>query len=147
MPEPSPSHAVDACLAALEIQDFMARANAERGKIGLSPWEIRIGLHTGPVMAGVVGRRKFTYDIWGDAVNVAAAMEANGVAGRIVLSDRTRHQADALFETSPHGTVEVKNRGPMETWFLDRIRADFAEDTEGRVSNAAFAARRGDARG
>ena len=83
LPEVQRTHPVDACLAALELQDYMSRANQQRERLRLPRWELRIGLHTGSVMAGVVGRRKFTYDIWGDAVNVAARMEAAGNAGCI----------------------------------------------------------------
>ncbi len=79
---------------------------------------IRIGLACGPVVAGVVGSKKFFYDVWGDAVNVAARMESTGVAGRIQVSPafRERISGDFLFE--PRGKIEVKGKGPMETWFL-----------------------------
>jgi len=111
LPEENRSHPVDACHAALEIQEFMTRTNRQREKMRLQPWELRIGLHTGPVMAGVVGRKKFTYDIWGDAVNVAARMESSGEAGRIALSESTYNRVKDHFECEDRGPIEVNNKG------------------------------------
>ena len=124
LPEENQTHAVDVCRAALEIQEFMNRVNRQREKMRLLPWELRIGIHTGPVMAGVVGRKKFTYDIWGDAVNIAALMESNGEAGRITLSESTYHRVENRFECEHRGTVEAKNKGLLDTYFLNRIRPE-----------------------
>ena len=123
LPEENRTHPVDACRAALEIQEFMARANRQREKMRLPRWELRIGLHTGSVMAGVVGRKKFTYDIWGDAVNVAARMESNGAAGRIALSESTYHRVKDQFECEHHGQIEAKNKGLLDMYFLNRIKS------------------------
>lgn len=123
LPEENHTHPVNACRAALEIQEFMARANRQREKMRLPKWELRIGLHTGSVMAGVVGRKKFTYDIWGDAVNVAARMESNGVAGRIALSESTYHRVKDQFECEHHGQIEAKNKGLLNVYFLNRIKS------------------------
>jgi class 3 adenylate cyclase len=119
LPEENRSHPEDACRAALEIQDFMTRVNSQRQKMRLQPWELRVGLHTGPVMAGVVGKKKFTYDIWGDAVNIAARMESSGEAGRIALSESTYHHVKDLFDCEPRDPVEAKNKGPMNSYFLN----------------------------
>jgi class 3 adenylate cyclase len=126
LPEENRSHPIDACRAAMEIQDFMARTNRQREKMRLPPWELRIGLHTGPIMAGVVGKKKFTYDIWGDAVNVAARMESIGEAGRIALSESTYHRVKHLFDCEHLGPVEAKNRGLLETYLITRMRSEFA---------------------
>lgn len=123
LPEENRSHPVDACRAALDIQAFMARVNAQREKMRLAPWGLRIGIHTGPVMAGVVGKKKFTYDIWGDAVNIAARMESSGEAGRIALSESTYHRVKDQFACSHRGPVEAKNKGVLETYFLDGAKA------------------------
>ncbi len=125
LPEENRTHPVDACRAALEIQEFMTRVNRQREKMRLQPWKLRIGLHTGPVMAGVVGKRKFTYDIWGDAVNVAARMEATGEAGRIALSESTYHRVKDQFECEHRGPIEAKNKGLLDTYFLNRIKPEF----------------------
>jgi len=122
LPEENRTHPADACRAALEIQDYMTRVNRQREKMRLAPWELRIGLHTGPVMAGVVGKMKFTYDIWGDAVNVAARVESNGEAGRIVLSESTYQHAKNQFDCEHRGLIEAKNKGLLDTYYLNRIK-------------------------
>jgi class 3 adenylate cyclase len=138
LPEPNRSHAADACLAALQMQAVTARINAQREKLRLPPWHLRVGVNTGGVVAGVVGRRKFTYDVWGDSVNVAQRMESACEPGRVNISAGTRHRVEALFATEPRGTVEVKHKGPMEMFFLDRIRAEFSADAAGTVPNERF---------
>ena len=122
LPEENRTHPADACRAALEIQEFMTRANRQREKMRLPPWELRIGLHTGPVMAGIVGKKKFTYDIWGDAVNIAARMESNGEAGRIAISESTHHRVKDAFECEHRGQIEAKNKGALDSYFLNRIK-------------------------
>ena len=121
LPEENSTHPVDACRAALEIQELMARVNSQREKMRLPRWDLRIGLHTGPVMAGVVGKKKFTYDIWGDAVNVAARMESNGEAGRIALSESTYHRVKDQFECEHRGPIDAKNKGVLDTYFLNGL--------------------------
>jgi adenylate cyclase len=138
LPAPTRTHALDACLAALAMQDYMARMNRQRERLHLPRWELRIGLHTGPVMAGVVGQRKFIYDVWGDAVNVAARMEAAGAAGRINLSDATMNRVRALFDFEDRGTVDVKNKGQLRMHFLARIMPALSRDAAGHVPNEAF---------
>jgi len=120
LPGENRTHPVDACRAAIEIQEYMARVNRQREKMRLPPWELRIGLHTGPVMAGVVGRKKFAYDIWGDAVNVAALMESNGEAGRVAISESTYHRVKDRFECEHRGTIEAKNKGHLDAYFLNQ---------------------------
>jgi class 3 adenylate cyclase len=138
LPEPNRSHPVDACLAALEIVDYMDRANRQRERIRLPRWDIRVGLHTGPVMAGVVGRRKFIYDVWGDAVNVAARLESAGAAGHVNVSEAAQHRVRDLFEYEPRGTVDVKNKGPLKMFFLAGIRRELARDEARRLPNDDF---------
>jgi class 3 adenylate cyclase len=146
LPDPNHTHPVDACLAALEIQGYMARMNTLRDKMRLPRWELRVGIHTGSVMAGVVGKRKFTYDIWGDAVNVAALMEANGTPGHINLSESTYHRVKTLFDTEDRGAIQAKNKGSLPMFYLTRIKAPLARDAEGRTPNDQFAAARERAR-
>ena len=138
LPELNRSHPVDATLAALEILDYMERMNRQRERLRLPRWELRIGIHTGPVMAGVVGRRKFIYDVWGDAVNVAARMEAAGGAGRVNVSESTCHRVKSLFEIEPRGTIEAKNKGELSMFFLTRIKPGLARDEAGRFPNEHF---------
>ncbi|MEM6745064.1 MAG: adenylate/guanylate cyclase domain-containing protein [Pseudomonadota bacterium] len=104
-----------AAAMALEIRDAVAALPDPAG----APLRLRIGLNAGPASSGVIGRRKFAYDLWGDAVNVAARMEATGEPGRIQLP---QDMADALapaFRSAPRGEVEVKGKGPMRTAWLE----------------------------
>ncbi len=133
-------HPFDACLAALEIQAAMERTNALRQKIRLPALQLRIGVHTGPVIAGVVGTSKFTFDIWGDAVNTAAIMEANGAPGRINVSETVAGHVGSLFELEPRGPVETKHHRSLKMFFLDRLKPELSRDADGRVPNEKFVA-------
>lgn len=138
LPEPNRSHALDAVAAALQIQDQMGRVNRQRERLRLPLWEVRIGVNTGPVIAGVVGRHKFTYDIWGNAVNVAERMEAMGAPGRVNVSEQTWQHVQHRFEAEPRGSAEVKGKGPMRMYFVDRIKPEFAADPAGLAPNERF---------
>jgi class 3 adenylate cyclase len=138
LPEPNRTHDVDACLAALSLQEFMRRTNAQREKLHLPRWDLRIGIHSGPVMAGVVGKSKFIYDIWGDAVNIAARLETAGGAGRINISDAVHSRVRSLMEFEPRGAVEIKNKAPINMHFLTRIKPELSRDPEGLRPNEAF---------
>lgn len=133
-------HPIDACLAALELQTVMARVRAQREKIRLAALDLRVGIHTGPVISGVVGRRKFTFDIWGDAVNTAALMEANGAAGRINVSETVAGNVKTLFELEPRGSIVAKHERAHEMFFLNRLKQEFSRDPEGRMPNEKFSA-------
>jgi class 3 adenylate cyclase len=122
LPEGNRTHPVDAALAALAMQAFASRLNAQRAKLRMPAWEIRIGIHTGPVIAGVVGRQRFAYDVWGNAVNVAARIEQSGEAGRINISAATHAHIHAHFECQPRGQILAKNKGLMEMYFLERLK-------------------------
>ena len=132
-------HAIDACLAALEMQGAVARMKVLREKMRLPALEMRVGLHSGPVMSGVVGKNKFTFDIWGDAVNTAALMEANGVPGRINVSETVAGQVKTLFELEPRGPIVAKHDRAHEMFFLNRLKPEFSRDPEGRTPNQNFA--------
>ncbi|MHA1153118.1 MAG: adenylate/guanylate cyclase domain-containing protein [Alphaproteobacteria bacterium] len=119
MPKRTKTHALDACAAALDIRDHIARTNDTRERIGLPRWDIRIGLHSGGVIAGIVGKRKFTYDIWGDAVNVAALMEAHAEPGQIVLSDSTFSRVQSRFETAPRDEIATAKKGRIRCHVLN----------------------------
>lgn len=114
VPRSSPDHARSAALMALDMLAYVE----ERRRTAARCLEFRIGLNSGPVVGGVIGRSKFVFDIWGDPVNVASRMESTGVPGRIQVGPDTRALLDDGFVLEPRGTVEVKGRGAMETWFL-----------------------------
>ncbi|MBL9175487.1 MAG: AAA family ATPase [Verrucomicrobiales bacterium] len=138
LPEVSATHPVDACLAALEFQGFMKRMAETRAREGKTFWEMRIGIHTGPVMAGVIGKNKFAFDVWGDAVNVAARLESSGEAGRISISEATYQIVAPLFETVSRGEIHLKHRGMMLTHFLQRLRPEYSADEAGERPNSKF---------
>jgi adenylate cyclase len=114
LPIPVDDHALRAGNMALDMLDAVARFN-ERSGYDL---QIRIGLNSGPVVAGVIGRRKFIYDLWGATVNAASRMESHGLAGRIQISEATRTRLGTSFLLEDRGMLEVKDMGQQQTWFL-----------------------------
>jgi class 3 adenylate cyclase len=139
-PETGLRHPIDACLAALAMQAAAARMKSRSDWLGLPPLDLRVGVHTGPVISGVVGNRRFTFDIWGDAVNTASLMEAHCLPGRINVSDTVAGHAKTLFELEPRGPVEAKHERTHEMFFLNRLREEFSRDQAGRLPNENFAA-------
>ena len=138
VPESNRTHATDAALCALQILDHLAKLNKQREKLRLPPWLARVGLNTGPVIAGVVGKHKFTYDIWGNTVNVAERVEAAGIPGRISISETTWQHIKGRFEAEPRGAVEVKHKGLVNMHFLNRIKPEFSADAAGVIPNDRF---------
>jgi class 3 adenylate cyclase len=117
LPFPSKNHAVKMVKAAFEILDFVEDAKAN-GTSEHHRFEIRIGINTGPVVAGVVGSKKFSYDIWGDTVNVASRMESNSEAGKINISEATYALIKEEFDCEFRGEIEAKNRGKIKMYFV-----------------------------
>lgn len=113
-PDPRPDHVRAAAEMALDMLREIERCGRELG----APLTLRIGMHTGRVVAGVIGRRKFAYDLWGDAVNVASRMESQGVAGQIQVSEAVAQALDGQYRFEERGTIDVKGIGEMRTLFL-----------------------------
>jgi adenylate cyclase len=143
VPETGLRHPLDACLAGLEMQAAAARIKSRSDKMRLPSLDLRVGIHTGPVISGVVGNRRFTFDIWGDAVNTASFMEAHCLPGRINISDTVAGHAKALFELEPRGPVEAKHERSHEMFFLNRLKPEFSRDPAGHRPNESFAAEYG----
>ncbi len=117
-PEGERPPAVRAAYCALRIQDFMRSYRSAARRRGLPEWHLRIGIHLGPVVAGVIGRTRYHYDIWGDTVNVAQRMEANGEPDQINISSRVARAIGDTFELESRGRIPVKGIGPMEMFFV-----------------------------
>jgi guanylate cyclase len=118
VPDPCADHASRAALLALDMRDAVA-TSAIPGQGGL---ELRIGINSGPVTAGVIGTKRFLYDLWGDAVNTASRMESNGTPGEIQITRATYELLKDAFVCRRRGTIPVKGKGEMETWYLVESR-------------------------
>ncbi|MEZ4986250.1 MAG: adenylate/guanylate cyclase domain-containing protein [Saprospiraceae bacterium] len=105
--------------AALEMQAFLEKHKGEQMRLGKPYFEARIGIHTGPVVAGVVGSKKFAYDIWGDTVNTAARVEANSEPGKVNVSETTYNLIKYAFNCHHRGKVEAKNKGLIDMYFVE----------------------------
>ena len=115
LPDPVSDPTVRAAHMALDMMEAVECINAAQGY----KLQVRIGMATGPAMAGVVGKHKFLYDLWGSAVNNASRMETHGLPGRIQLADAARQLLDAEFALEERGVIDVKGMGAMRTWFLN----------------------------
>ncbi|MGH8913106.1 MAG: adenylate/guanylate cyclase domain-containing protein [Acidimicrobiia bacterium] len=114
LPGPRPDHTEAVAEMALALREEVAGRVDPDGR----PLEIRIGIDTGPVVAGIIGRDKFSYDLWGDTVNTASRMESHGVPGSIQVTERTYLRLRDAYRFERRGSIQVKGKGEMVTWFL-----------------------------
>ncbi|MEB3188312.1 MAG: adenylate/guanylate cyclase domain-containing protein [bacterium] len=133
------AHVFRAVVAALGFREAVARLSAEAAhREGGAVWQLRIGLHTGPLVAGMIGRERTAFDVWGDTVNIASRMESNGQPGRINVSEAVFRVTEPYFLCEDRGKLPVKNRGDLGMAFVDRLRPEWSDDEAGVVPNEAF---------
>ena len=133
IPVKNDDHPISIVKASLEIQQYMRSKNDKRRMMGQSPWELRIGIHTGPVVAGVVGKNKYAYDIWGSTVNIASRMESNGEPGKVNISSATYDLINEKYNCIYRGKIFAKNVGEIDMYFVDHEKAEVT-DYENKLS-------------
>ncbi|HNW98837.1 MAG TPA: adenylate/guanylate cyclase domain-containing protein [Bacteroidales bacterium] len=138
VPIKNKTNPVDVVLAAFEMRDFIARLKKEQSAKGRTLWKIRIGVHSGEIISGVVGKKKFAYDIWGDTVNTASRLEQTSLPNKINISGVTYEHVKDFFECTYRGKIPVKHKGEIDMYFAERIKPELSVDDEGRVPNQKF---------
>ena len=131
IPEKNSTNPVDVVLAALEMQQYMKELQEKSVALKQRIWDIRIGIHTGGVIAGVVGHKKLSYDIWGDTVNTASRMESSGEPGKINISGPTYDFVKDFFICEYRGKMPVKYKGEIDMYFVEGIRPELSQDIKG----------------
>jgi adenylate cyclase len=131
IPERNRTNPVEVILAALEMQQYMLNLKTTSEIEGMKYWDIRIGIHTGTVVAGVVGQKKLSYDIWGDTVNTASRMESSGDAGKINISGTTFEFVKEFFVCEHRGKMPVKYKGELDMYFVNGIVDDLRDENNG----------------
>ncbi len=138
LPLRNKSNPIDTVLAGLEMQAFAKEYNEQKIKEGKEPWNLRIGIHTGRVVAGVIGKKKFAYDIWGDTVNTASRMESAGEIGKVNVSGDTHEYIKDYFDCEYRGKIEAKNKGQIEMYFVHGLKKEYAVEGSVITPNKKF---------
>ncbi|MDV6234601.1 adenylate/guanylate cyclase domain-containing protein [Leptospira ellisii] len=138
LPLKNDTHFIDAVLCGLEFQSFMMQKRRERESKSLPCWELRLGIHTGSVVAGVVGTDKFAYDIWGDSVNTASRMESSGIPGEVNVSSETYERIKTFFVCEHRGKIQAKNKGEIDMYLVKGIVDGLHEPNDPLKPNAIF---------
>ena len=133
LPKPTKDHAQKMLHAAFEIRDFIENIKSSEVR-EITHFNIRIGIHTGPVVAGVVGIKKFAYDIWGDTVNIASRLESNSEPGKINISENTYHLIKDSFDCDYRGEIKAKNKGMMKMYYVHRKKENTKTFTDSKKS-------------
>ncbi len=137
--ENAPHPAIRACLAALEMRDFVRNEKEVAKAVGREFWEIRIGIHMGPLVAGIIGTNKMSFDVWGDTVNIASRAESGTLTGTISISKRIADEVNAYFDLESRGEIPIQKRGgKLEMFFVNNIRLEHCLYGEGKFPSAAL---------
>jgi class 3 adenylate cyclase len=122
--------------ASLEIQEYIKQNNQRKVDEGKEAWDLRLGLHVGPIVAGVVGKKKYAYDIWGSTVNIASRMESNGEPGKVNISADTYELIKDEFICSYRGKIYAKNVGEIDMYFVEGEINDLNNNSSGNTAVA-----------
>ncbi len=133
--EDVPHPSIRTALAAIEIRNFITNDILTHKAFQQEYWEIRIGIHSGELIAGVVGTHKFSFDVWGDTVNIAARCEQNSKPNKINISDRFYEEINGYFDCTSRGKIAIKNGDKIGMFFLDQIKKEYSLFKEGRTPN------------
>lgn len=137
--ENAPEPEVRACLAAIEMRDFMINEKELAQALGRDFWEVRIGIHSGPLVAGIIGRKKFSFDVWGDTVNIAARAEQSSIPGKILITERVYELTKEYFNVDFYESIDIKTRGGKENMFiLNRIKKSCSLYNDGKTPDIAL---------
>ena len=128
--------AVRACLAALEMRDYMVNEKLFAQATGKDYWEIRIGIHCGPLVAGIIGAKKISFDVWGDTVNIAARAEHHSVPNGITITDRVAGHAIPYFNLEHRGEIDIKHGGAVDMYFLNNLKGPYSLFEEGKLPSS-----------
>ncbi len=138
LPLRNKSNPIDTVLAGLKMQSFVNKLNEYKRAHNKVEWNLRVGIHTGRVVAGVVGKKKFAYDIWGDTVNTAARMETAGEIGKVNISGETYKYIKDFFECEYRGKIEAKNKGEIDMYFVHGLKKKYAVEGTHFIPNKDF---------
>jgi len=132
------SNPIDVVLVGLGIVRYIENTNKRKQEDGLKTWDLRVGIHTGNLIAGVIGKKKFAYDIWGDTVNTASRMETSGEINKVNISGDTYEYVKDFFSCVYRGKIEAKNKGLIDMYFVLGIKPEFSVDGNGITPNQNF---------
>ena len=129
--------AIRACLAALEIRDFMINEKTLALAMKQDFWEIRIGIHQGPLVTGIIGTKKFSFDVWGDTVNIASRAEQSALSSTINITNVIAQQIEKYFEIKSRGKIEIKKRGgDIEMYLIEKLKLEYSFYNEGKLASS-----------
>ena len=138
IPEKNSTHPIDSCIAALQIQDYMNTLKYEAIANGKDYWELRVGINSGPVTAGIIGKLKIAYDVWGATVNQAQRMEMLSEPGRVTISESTFNFIEPYFECEYKGKAQTKSKAMIDMYVVHAIKAELSLNGEGLKPNDRF---------